>query len=191
MAIRILISGILAGLAVFFTGAFTHSALNWGGRAIKPLPNEEAFVKSFVEQKAEPGMYAFPFVANDAPPKEQERVNEVYKKGPAGLVIVAPTGQDQMPPEVLAKELATNILGAILAAWIVSQFAPGKGFAIRFVAVFAMGMFAWLAIDASYLIWYRFSQNFVTDALFSGLLENTVAGLIIAAIIRPNGKIEQ
>ncbi len=184
MSMRILLGGVLGGLVIFFVSAFTHTVLNWGGRNIGKLPDEEEFTRAFSQQNAASGIYDFPHVAFDASLKDQEKYNEVYKKGPAGLVVVFPTGEEMMSPQMLGKELATNILGALLMAWIVSQFAPEKTFSVRLLAVIAMGMFAWLAVDASYLIWYRFSQAFVTDALFKGLLENLAAGLVIAAIVR-------
>ncbi len=184
MSMRILLGGVLGGLVIFFVSAFTHTVLNWGGRNIGKLPDEEEFTRAFSQQNAASGIYDFPHVAFDASLKDQEKYNEVYKKGPAGLVVVFPTGEEMMSPQMLGKELATNILGALLMAWIVSQFAPEKTFSVRLLAVIAMGMFAWLAVDASYLIWYRFSQAFVTDALFNGLLENLAAGLVIAAIVR-------
>lgn len=190
MSTRILLGGVLGGLVIFFVSAFTHTVLNWGGRAIDKLPEEEEFTRAFSKQNAAAGMYAFPHVAHDATKKEQELLNEVYKKGPSGMVIVMPTGEEIMSNQTLGKELATNILGALLMAWIVSQFAPEKSFAVRLLAVIAMGMFSWLAIDASYLIWYRFSQAFITDALFNSLLENAAAGVIIAAIVRHKAEVK-
>ena len=57
-------------------------------------------------------------------------------------------------------------------------------FAKRWLAVLAMGVFAWFSLSASYGIWYRFPHDFVHDEFYCAVLEWGVAGLAIAAIVR-------
>jgi hypothetical protein len=71
-------------------------------------------------------------------------------------------------------------------AWVVSRFGPDRGFLARWLAVVLMGVAAWCSISASHAIWYRFHATFVRDELFAALLEGAVAGLVIAALVKPS-----
>jgi hypothetical protein len=117
--------------------------------------------------------------------QERTALNEAYKKGPAALVVVAPTGQDAMGPMQLGGEFATNVFCALLAAAIVAMIRPDAGFAGRWAAVFLMGLMTWVAINASYYLWYRFPLLWVRDELLCTMTEWAVAGIAIAAIVRP------
>jgi hypothetical protein len=191
MWLRVLVAGIVAGLLVFCAGAFEHMVLNWGDRAMSSLPSETALVEFVRGQSLEPGIYGFP----DAPPDfydlpadEQERIgnelNERYKAGPNGLLIIGPTGQDMMGPAQLGGEIATNIAGGLIAAWIVSLLGQSC-FGTRWLTVMLLGLFGWLSISASHYLWYRFPPAFIRDELFAAVLEWGLAGLVIAAIVKP------
>jgi hypothetical protein len=183
---RILIGGIVGGILVFFTGAFNHMALGLQGRTILDLPDEPTVVNFVKQRELKPGLYGFPAMPKDE--KDQSKAyaetNERYKAGPAGFLLIAPTGEDMMGPQTLGLELLTDIVAALAASWIVSLMAADVGFVRRWLAVFLMGLFAWFSITASYGIWYRFPHNFVHDELFCAAIEWGVAGLAIAGIVR-------
>src|SRR5207244_1169150 len=82
--------------------------------------------------------------------------------------------------------IASNIGCALIAAWIASLLTP-RSFALRWAVVLLMGVFGWLSISASHYLWYRFPGPFVRDELFAAIFEWGVAGLAIAAIVRPCG----
>jgi hypothetical protein len=87
------------------------------------------------------------------------------------------------PPQLIA-EPVSNIVAALLAAWIVSLFAADVGYGRRVASVIAMGVIGWASISVSNAIWYRFPHAFTHDELFCTLLEWSVAGAAIAAIVR-------
>jgi len=183
---RILIAGIVGGVLVFFMGAFNHMALGLQGRTILDLPDEPTVVDFVKDRELKPGLYGFPAMPKDEKDKSKAyaETNARYKAGPAGLLLIAPTGEDMMGPKTLGLELATDVVAALLAAWIVSLFAADVGFVRRWLAVLLMGIFAWFSLTASYGIWYRFPHDFVHDEFLCAALEWGVAGLAIAAIVR-------
>ncbi|MBI3866864.1 MAG: hypothetical protein HY290_33710 [Planctomycetia bacterium] len=186
MGIRILLAGIIGGLLTFAMGAVNHMVFEFGDRSIHRLPDEEAFQAAIRSQNLQHGMYGFPRPAER--PRDDAAMNafnEKYKQGPNGMLIVGATGEDLMPPHHLIAEAVTNIVFCLLAAWVVSRFDPRCGFIARWLAVVAIGLMAWLSIPASYAIWYRFHSSFIHDELFGSLIETAVAGLAIAAIVRP------
>ena len=62
---------------------------------------------------------------------------------------------------------------------------PRNGYTTRLAVCFLIGLIAWLSIDASYGIWYRFSNVWVMDGLIGSLAEWTIAGILMSAIVKP------
>jgi hypothetical protein len=188
MFVRILIAGIVGGILVFVMGAVNHMVLGLQGRTMSNLADEASLVATIKVSGVKPGLYMFPGLPSKAQQPDQAKamteLNERYKAGPAGLLLIAPTGEDMMGAKTLGLEWATDTIAALLVAWIVSLMASDVGFVRRWIAVVAIGAVAWLSLTASYGIWYRFPHAFVHDELYCALLEWGVAGLAIAAIAR-------
>lgn len=187
--IRIVLAGVLGGAIIFVCGAVEHMVFQLTDRQFKRPPSEAALVEFVKSQKFEPGMYGFPDLPHDTPKEQRdklyEEVNKRYKEGPNGILLVGPTGEDMMGPRQLGFEAAANVAMALIAAWILSLLAPGANYYTRWLIVLLMGVAAWLSMDASYAIWYRFPWPFIRDQLLCALFEWGVAGLVIAAIAKP------
>jgi hypothetical protein len=186
--LRIIVAGFLGGLAVFNAGYAGHVIFGWPERNIHSLPNATPFKQIIADQKVALGIYTIPaFPQNSAAEDRQARekaFNEEYRQGPNAMIVIQPAGQDPMTGQTLANEFGTNVACCLLASWIVSLLAPTRSFATRLFVVVAMALFAWISVVVSYGIWYRFPLPFVLDELFNNLLEGTVAGLVIATIVR-------
>ena len=57
---RVLVGGIVAGVAMFAWGALSHMALPLGTMGIKSLPGENEVVATLKDAIPEPGLYFFP-----------------------------------------------------------------------------------------------------------------------------------
>jgi hypothetical protein len=190
--IRVILAGIIGGVLVFCAGAFNHMVLELEGRGIRQLPNETEVRDFFARTKLAPGIYGFPHagpgfkdMAAEEQAKEWERLSTLYKEGPAAFIVVAPTGEEMMGPMQLGPEFGTNVLAALIAAWIVFSTAPGTSYPKRWLIVLMLGLFTWVCTSASYAIWYRFPWPFILDGLLASLIEWGFAGLVIAAIAWP------
>jgi hypothetical protein len=187
MWLRILLAGLAGGMLAFCMGFVSHAFLGLQGRAFQNIPDSESFLDQVRSRTLKPGLYWFPDMPTDADHKDKSKMdaaNERYKIGPAGMLLVVPTGNDMMTLETLMKEFATNVVSALLAAWIVSLMGTDIGFGRRWFAVVVMGAFAWTSLTMSYGIWYHFPPTFIHDELWCSLLEWSVAGLAIATIAR-------
>jgi hypothetical protein len=190
--LRIIIAGVVGGVIVFCAGAFNHMALGLEGRAFQEFTKDDEVRAFITKHEIKPGLYRFPALPDgyakltgDEQKKAGEKWNDQYKIGPAGLMVIAPTGEDAMGPQQLIAEFVTNVLAALIAAWIVANSAAGCGFICRWAIVFSLGLFTWLSTSASFGIWYRFPHDFIHDGLFCSMIEWGAAGLAIAAIARP------
>ena len=190
--LRIVIAGVVGAAIVFCAGAFNHMALGLEGRAFKEFAKDDE-VRGFISKhEIKPGLYRFPAspdgyekMKGEEKKKAEVEWNERYKVGPSGLIVVAPTGEDAMGPPQLIAEFITNVLAALIAAWLVANSAISGSFVWRWAIVFSLGLFTWLSTSASFGIWYRFPPAFIHDGLFCSMIEWGVAGLAIAAIARP------
>jgi hypothetical protein len=187
MWLRILLAGIAGGILAFFMGAVSHMVFQLQGRTMLNVPYETKLVEHLKGHALGPGLYMIPGVPAGAE-GEQAKMNELnerYKAGPAGLLLIAPAGQDMMGPGTLGSELYSDVMAALVAAWMLSKFASTVGYFNRWMAVLLLAVFSWFSLTASYHIWYRFPLEFIRDEFYCAALEWGVAGLAIAAIVRP------
>src|SRR3954462_7919619 len=177
MWLRVLIAGIIGGIVVFFVSFLTHGMLHLQSRTLANISDSPSFIEHVQSRGLKPGFYIFPDMPSSEEQNDAAKMAEASKRfesGPAGLLLIASTGIPSMG-EMLGKEFATNVLAALLAAWIVSLAGADIGFGRRWLAVVAMGLFAWLSISASYGIWYWFPHNFTHDEFLCTFLEWSVA----------------
>ena len=184
--VRILLAGILGGAVAFVCGAIEHMVFQWQGRTFKQLPNDAALMEFLKKEVPDAGIYGFPDATGaDKGEKAYAELNERYKKGPNGILLIGPTGEDMMGPKQLGLEALSVIFVALIAAWILTQLAPGTDYLQRWGIVLAIGVAGWLSISVSHGIWYRFPDAYVRDEFLCAIFEWGVAGLVIAAIAKP------
>jgi hypothetical protein len=181
---RVLIGGVVGGLVVFIWGAVSHMATPLGEMGIKEIPDEAGVLTAIKERIKEPGLYFFPGIdrKKTLTDLEQKAWEEKIKTGPSGIMVVTPSGGEAMSPRQLITELASNILAALVASYLVSQVVGGYLKRVAFVAL--LGVFGWLSISVSYWNWYGFPTDFSIAALAEEAVGWLLAGLVIAAIAK-------
>jgi hypothetical protein len=182
---RVLLGGLLAGVVVFFWGAVSHMALPIGTMGIRQIPDEEAVLTAFRGSITAPGFYFFPGMDHSKPASrsEQEAVMARIKQGPTGILVIHPEGAEAMSPKQLGTELATNVISALLAAWLLTKVV--SGFAGRVLFVTLLGVFGFITVNVPYWNWYGFPLDFISAELIDQVVGWFLAGLVLAAIIRP------
>jgi hypothetical protein len=115
---------------------------------------------------------------------EYKRINELYKKGPAGYLIVAPRGEEMMGTTQLGGEFLGNVIAALFVCVLVANFSPQLTVLSRWLLVVLIGPIGWLTLSLSHGLWYRFPMPFILDGLWVSIAEWAVAGLAIALIVR-------
>lgn len=187
--IRVILAGILGGIAIFMVGGVSHSVFYLQSRAAVALPDESALMEVIKDQKLEHGVYGFPEIPMNAKPEELEAKaaehEKKYMEGPNGLLFIGRKNEKPMTPRELGMECGTNVVAALLCSFILALMSPKNGFATRLCVCFLIGLIAWLSIDASYGIWYRFPNVWVMDGLIGSLTEWLIAGALMSAIVKP------
>ncbi len=183
---RMLIGGIVGGIIMFVWSAFSHMVLPLGGMGLKPLPNESAVIPAMKEGIREPGLYMFPGLDMSKTPSAEEQAawTERYKAGPVGLLVYRPQGEAPMSLKQLGTELLSNILAALVGAFMLTFVVGSYGKRALFVAL--LGLVAWLSINVSHWNWYGFPTAFVVAEGIDQVVGWLLAGLAMAKIVKPS-----
>lgn len=183
---RIIIAGVLGGLAMFIWSAFSHMVLPLGEVGFRQMPNEAAVVSTLKPNLNESGIYFYPGMdMQNATDAEQAAWAEKYKAGPRGMLIHHPTGAEPMGPGMLGTELLSNILACLAAALVISWLICF--FWGRVAAAGLIGLAAWLSIDVSLWNWYGFPTNYMLAQGVDQVIGWLSAGLMIALVLRDKG----
>jgi hypothetical protein len=190
MAKRILLAGVLGGLAMFLWSSVAHMVLGTGSVGVRDIPSEQAIVGTMKTNLPQAGFYFFPGlgVVPGASRADRNAAMKVFGEkvasGPSGILIYHPSGQKAISSGQLLTELGTNILQGILAALLLS-FAIGlRSYASRVGFVTAAGVMAGITTNISYWNWYGFPGNYTFAYACTEIVGYLCIGLVAAAIVK-------
>lgn len=191
MAMRIIIGGVCAGVAMFIWGAVSHMALGLEESTIKEIPNEELVLSVMQTNIKESGLYFFPGM--NVPPgatKEQKaeaekKWTEKYQAGPRGILVYHPEGEQAMSPKQLGLQLAAEIAAGLVAALVLAYAGNLKSYGSRVVLVTLLGLLPFCMVNFPYWNWYGFPDRYTLVQLADKLVSFLIAGIFLAAIVKP------
>ena len=188
---RIILAGILGGIAMFIWTSLAHMALPLGKAGVRELPNEEKVLASLQTGLGDKSaLYFFPGLGvGDNPTREQEKeamthYAEKLASNPSGFLMYHPTGARPLTMgKWLTIEFATELLEAILAVFLLAQtriacFGGRVGF------VFVAGILAAIATNVSYWNWYGFPCLYIAAYMCVQIVGFLCIGLVAALILR-------
>ena len=180
MNARLLMAALLGGLAIFFWGFVSHMLLPLGTVGMGVATNEEAAIGALKESlPAQEGIYIIPGLAPDKyeDPAAVAAYSAKALANPSAFVVYQPVGHDGMEMTGnLGKELAANIVSALLLAVLFGLTGGGLGRRLGVAAI--VGLSASLATHVPYWNWYRFPLDFTIAAI-----AQTVVGALLAALV--------
>jgi len=180
MTKRILLAGVLGGLALFVWGALSHMVLGLGSVGMAYLPQQQLVMQAMHASGSQPGFYMFP--RGDAKgnlPAEQVG-------GPWGLIIYHPTGASAMRPGQLLNECILNIVLALLAAYLLSLASGLSGYRARVGFVVVLGTIVALMTHVQYWNWYGFPTSYTGANILQNILGFLIVGLVAGAFVKPS-----
>lgn len=188
---RVFIAALLGGIVMFMWGAAAHMALKLGDRGVHygtPYQATLAALKQDAGQGA--GIYYLPSTAEDKmqDPAAQAALNADPAAQGYAFVIYAPggnPGNTNMGPN-LGKQFATDVLSALIAAFVLSLVVGGFG--KRVAVATLMGVFAWLVVSVTYWNWYLFPLDYTLGLLGKFTIGWALAGAAIAWWLGRGGK---
>jgi hypothetical protein len=177
---RILIAGLIGGIALFVWGVLAHVVLPIGEMGMKVANHQDAAMTA-LQSSADKGagVYMIPGIAPEMWQDETAMNAFVtqYKDAPSAFVVYDPTPNPNLQSMggALTKQFINDVLMGLIAAWILGLAAVSFGTRVMMGA--ALGVLAWLSTSVPYWNWYRFPMDFTLGALL-----DSGVGLFVASI---------
>jgi hypothetical protein len=192
MAKRVIIGGLLGGIALFIWGALAHMVLRIGSVGFREIPNESAVLTAVTASINEPGLYIFPGLglpAHATMAQQNAAMKEADARaqtGPNGLLIIHPRGGGGFTAARLINEFVLNVVQALLLATLLAWALPIVGYVPRVAFVTVAGFFGALATNIQYWNWYGFPANYSVAYIVNETIGFLIVGLVVAALIKPS-----
>jgi hypothetical protein len=183
MAGRIVLSALLAAVAIIIWGFIFWAALPFGAATLKTVPNEDALRSTLSQNLAESGAYLFPGMDPNAADKAAAEAAFRQKSlaGPRGLLLFMREGGEPMAPAQIVWGFVFSFVAALLMAGLLAMALPAlPAYGERVLFVTLGGLFATIAVDTGYYNWWYFPLGFILAIGIFTVLAWFIAGLIMA-----------
>jgi hypothetical protein len=187
---RILLAGVLGGIAMFIWTSIAHMALPLGEAGINEIPKESAVLNAMQSSMGETtGLYIFPGLGvgkNATREEKNEAMKQMQQKiaaNPSGILMYHPPGRPFAFGKSLAIEFSTEVLQAILVIWLLAQTRLGS-FAGRLGFVLIAGILASITTNISYWNWYGFPGVYTASYMLIEIVGFALVGVTAALVLR-------
>ena len=185
-------AALAGGVAIFLWGFVSHMLLPLGEAGMRALPYQDKILPAISTSLKEPGLYIFPWPESSpgtpmpVNQESQKAATELYKTAPNGLLLFHPPPAAMMTGGQLFTEFATNCVSALIAAALVGFLLSSlRSYTSRVLFVTIIGLSAGIAVNIPHWNWYGFPTAFAMAEIVEHVIGFAVAGLVIAAIIKP------
>jgi hypothetical protein len=190
MTKRIVLAGLLGGVAMFIWMSLAHVVLPLGETGVQEIQNEPAVLSALHAALGEKsGLYAFPATGAGPNASNQEknaamqRYDEKLAANPSGLLVYHPPGETGMTARRLVTEFLTELLEAFLVVFLLAQTRI-ESFAGRLAFVTVAGIMASLGTNVSYWNWYGFPTNYTSVYILTQIVGFVCVGAVAGAVMR-------
>jgi uncharacterized membrane protein YkgB len=191
---KILLAGILGGIAMFIWTSIAHLFLPLGEAGIGEIPNESAVLSAMQNNIGDQtGLYIFPGLGIGKNATRQEK-NEAMKQiaakaasGPSGILMYHSTRQFTFG-KWMGIEFATELVEAILAVFLLAQTRIGS-FGGRVGFVLVTGILASITTNVSYWNWYGFPGAYTASYILIQVIGFLCVGIVVAFVLRKHATV--
>lgn len=190
MVKRVVIGGILGGLAMFVWLFVAHEFLSLGEMGVGEISNEAAVISAMQAAIPQAGLYLFPGIGLGPNPTSAQRNAAMpaylkkYEQSPHGILVYHPPSGAFNFGSALAREGALNVLEGLLTASLLSWAAPGRAYSERAGFVVIVGALAAVTTNVEYWNWYDFPGTYVAGYMVTQIIGYTLVGLVVAAFVK-------
>jgi hypothetical protein len=192
MMYRILLSGLLGGVALFSWEFIAHDLTPLGTAGMGRLDNEDTIRAGFKQNVSRPGLYYFPAPAlapGMSSAQQQEAMTkavELTRTGPNGLLLVH-DGQEMITPRQLITQFVLDVLAMLMAAFLLARL-PATVFFNRVLFVTALAFLPGLRTSLPMWNWYGFPAAYTAAQIAIDVVGFFAAGLILAGFAQSRSK---
>ena len=190
MTKRVILAGLLGGIAMFMWTSLAHMVLPLGETGVKEISNEQPVLSALQASLSDkPGLYFFPGTGLPADATKQQKnaamqqYDQKLAASPSGLLIYHPPGETGLTPRRLITEFVTEFVEALLVVFLLAQTRL-ESFGARLGFVTVAGIMVSLATNVSYWNWYGFPTDYTAAYMTTQIVGFVCVGLVAAAMIR-------
>ena len=187
---RIVIAGILGGVAMFVWMFVAHVVLPLGEVGISEMSNDQPVLAAMQGQIGSgSGLYLFPAMGlgpNATRAQKNAAMKDYEQKlasTPSGLLLYHPPGNKGITPARLATEFLFEVVESLLLVFLIAK-ARISTFGARLGFATAAGLLAAIPTNASYWNWYGFPANYTQAYMFIQLVGFIFVGLIAGWMLK-------
>ena len=179
---RTFIAALIGGIVFFIWGALAHMVLHLGDTGMQYGTPYQATLAALKQDGGQAGVYFLPSTpqAQMSDAAAQKALADASAGQGYAFVVYDPAGNGagaNMGP-ILAKQFVTDVLSALIVAFVLGLGAMAFG---RRVAIAALlGAFAWLVVSVPYWNWYLFPLDYTLGLLGKYVIGWALAGAAIA-----------
>jgi hypothetical protein len=190
MGKRIVLAGVLGGIAMFIWGLMAHMLLPLGSAGMREMPNEPAVLAAMQASLGRSsGLYIFPGLGAGLNPTTTQR-NAAMKDyapklaaNPSGLLLYHPPGATGITGGKLGMEFLTEVVETLLAVFLLAQTGLRR-YASRVGFVVMIGIIAAITTNIPYWNWYGFPGSYTAPYMLTQIIAYLAAGLVAAAVLK-------
>jgi len=187
---KILLAGILGGIAMFIWTSLAHMVLPLGEAGIGEIPNESAVLSAMQSNiRDQTGLYIFPGLGvgkNATRQEKSEAMKHIAEKiaaNPSGILMYHAPGRPFTLGKSLGIEFATELLEAILVVFLLAQ-TDIACFAGRLGFVLVAGILASITTNISYWNWYGFPEVYTASYMLIEIIGFFLVGIVASLVLR-------
>jgi len=187
---RILLAGVLGGIAMFIWSSIAHMALPLGVAGIKEIPNEQPVLSAMQAGLGQAsGLYLFPGMGLSLDASREQRSAAMQQYGqklaanPSGLLIYHPPGAPALTPRQLITEFLTEFAEAFLLALLLSQ-TRATSLGSRLGVAFVIALVGAITTNIPYWNWYGFPLSYTLPYACTQIIGYMIAGIVAASILK-------
>jgi hypothetical protein len=192
MSKRVIVAGIVGGIAMFLWSSVAHVLLPLGQIGISTVThNEDAFLMSMHSALGEQhGFYIFPAGGNSTDAAAMQQYAQRIANGPSGMIVYHPSGAEALSPSQLVTEFLTETLAALILAFLLNQMRSER-FGTRLGMTVVLGVFAVLSTNISYWNWYGFPLTYTLAYMSIQIVGFIAAGAVAAGVLKSRAAVAE
>jgi hypothetical protein len=191
MSRKILLAGILGGVALFAWESVAHMALPLGEAGIRTFGDREGLMMTALKDNVrESGFYFFPGpedrpgMTNEQKAKSMDAAMQRMASQPTGIMIVHPQGWPPNLAKRLPLQFAGDVVVMLIAAGLLAQAVMLKEYGARVLFVTLMGLIPTLQTDMPQWNWYGFPDLYFGAQFLVHLVGFAAGGLVLARLVK-------
>ena len=182
---RIFIASIVGAVVVWVWGFVAWGLLDLYKPAMQSMPNADIVVPALKANVPQTGAYYFPPMPSDH--NDQAAMDAwaaQHKAGPIGMLMYRAEGAPPMDWRVMARGFCIYFVSAMLLSCVMLA-AQLRSFALRLAFVIIAAAFAAMVCHVAIWNWMMFPDKWAIAMTIDTIIGWTIAGVFIAAIVRP------